>query len=122
MSAPDFMQKAATRKLVEQGVANADALLWCSSEAVNGGFVLKLATTRILTRGPRKGEEAWNTKDSVTLIVSKSEVRDEEARFERESGHCFVCGGSGQEWAGWSKDTGSRTKPCERCHGTGKAP
>lgn len=44
--------------------------------------------------------------------------------WERHTGKCSLChpGHPGQEWMGWSNNTGSVFRTCPRCGGTNKAP
>lgn len=41
--------------------------------------------------------------------------------LEAASGACWLCDGSGLEFAGWSAETGVRKRSCGRCGATGKA-
>lgn len=64
--------------------------------------------------------ETWSNR--ATVLIDIREEDEEKARFERESGKCHVCGGDGQEWRGWNRETGHRWRPCKRCGATGAAP
>lgn len=83
--------------------------------------MLTLAVPRPLTRGPRKGRNAF-PKPHVEVFVSESEARSEYERFERETGKCGECSGRGKEIAGVSVADGTRYRPCSRCLSTGMAP
>jgi len=68
---------------------------------------------------PKPGK--W-TGDEKLACVLQSELDAEHARYETETGNCFRCDGSGQEWAGWDHKEGNRYRPCRRCNATGMAP
>lgn len=109
-----FISVAAARKNSE--------VTYFSSESVEGGFILTgAAVTGTVTRGPRKGRPKY-ARDKVRVIVSSQEVAAEEQRYERETGKCLVCLGSGQEFASWSRKEGVCYSPCRRCGAEGKAP
>ena len=77
--------------------------------------------TKFITRGPRKGRPKYDGEPR-TVYVSEAEMVAECARWEAETGKCGRCMGVGQEWAGWSSDTGTRTETCRRCSGSGSKP
>lgn len=54
-----------------------------------------------------------------TVIVDRREEDAEPARYEAETGKCGLCGGDGQEWRGWNRETGHLWRECKRCGGTG---
>lgn len=62
----------------------------------------------------------WSNRTVVLIDIREED--EEKARFERETGKCHRCGGDGQDWAGWNRDTGTRWRPCKRCGATGTAP
>lgn len=64
--------------------------------------------------------ESYPNREDV--LIDKREEREEEERFERETGQCHVCGGDGQEWRGWSRAEGHRWARCRLCAGMGHAP
>ena len=43
-------------------------------------------------------------------------------QWEQRTGKCHRCTGAGQEFAGWSKASGTRYRECPRCKGDGKRP
>ena len=63
--------------------------------------------------------ETWPNRQMV--LVDKTEMDAEPARYETETGKCGECGGDGNEWRGWSKDGGHRWRTCRRCNGAGTA-
>jgi hypothetical protein len=81
--------------------------------------VFRGGPVRLLKKGPNKGKRRW---DKVThkVAVTKHEEIDELLRYEKETGNCGVCGGDGQEWAGWHHINGHKYKKCTRCGGLGK--
>jgi hypothetical protein len=70
--------------------------------------------------GPRKGRPKF-TGPETKVIVTKAELEVTAAAYESTTGKCWDCKGSGQTWAGWSKDEGTRYETCSRCKGTGTA-
>ena len=72
--------------------------------------------------GPRKGMPKWPSSDRLqTIWIQQSEVEAVAEQWESENGKCHKCEGSGQEWAGWSKGEGRKTRTCQRCKGSGKS-
>jgi hypothetical protein len=59
----------------------------------------------------------WGNRE--TVLVDRREEDAEPARYEAETGKCGLCGGDGQEWRGWNRETGSRWRECKRCNGMG---
>lgn len=60
--------------------------------------------------------------ESITVVITPEEYDQEKAFYERDTGCCFDCRGTKQQWAGWGADTGTRYVPCRRCGATGRAP
>jgi len=75
----------------------------------------------VFTRGPRKGQYnfAHKTQERI-IVVTHDEVQAAAVAYETETGNCWDCKGTGQEFAGWSVKEGTKTRPCRRCNGTGK--
>lgn len=100
---------------------------WCtieSKESPYGRFaqVTGAAPVGIYSRGPRKGQPKWPAaKDCQVFQFTPDQLEQVKLTWEAETGHCFQCGGSGQERFGWSKAEGSRYRKCGRCSGTGEA-
>jgi hypothetical protein len=74
----------------------------------------------VITRGPRKGSPKW-PKEYDTLWIRRRDMDRVALEWEQETGKCYKCEGTGQEFAGWSTDKGSRTRECSRCTASGKA-
>jgi len=80
--------------------------------------------SRFYTSGKRKGEPVWSepvpgTRNTVCFM--NSEVRVTQEAWETQTGQCAQCDGTGQQFAGWDRVNGRRTKRCEKCGGTGLA-
>jgi hypothetical protein len=94
-------------------------LIWEKTD--DGGSILKGGPTRIVTRGPRKGRPTFvDKKRTTTIIVTRSEEDAARAEYERSTGYCSFCVGSGREFARWDHLTGSWFRSCQKCNGTGK--
>lgn len=68
--------------------------------------------------GPRKGELNYNSRDKSKdrqVIFSDEEHKAWRVEWESKNGLCHCCRGTGQEWIGWSRETGARYQPCRRC-------
>lgn len=77
----------------------------------------------LLKSGPRKGEPNFKKPDPGTerrLVISFAELDAFCAQWERETGTCSKCIGSGEELARYSSVDGSTYRTCSRCRGTGK--
>ena len=86
-------------------------------EALDDGSVLYRMA---LEKPPREdGCRKWNTDQGKAVAVSKAEVDAEYARYEAETGNCGECGGMGERWVGWNRDTGHKYAQCGICGGTG---
>ena len=98
-------------------------------DAHYGGFTHTAVTgavcNAVFLRGPRKGPTNWSKRDPDTdrgVIISDVEHNAWLLAWEKQTGKCHECGGTGQEWAGWNHETGDRYRDCRRCKATGKAP
>ena len=114
---PSFIDRIARKKLNAleswthfkwQCIGKTDDLL------VTGGI------TRILKSGPRKGKQTWDGVGEIVCITA-TELEADYLAYEAETGNCHKCGGSGQEWRGWSAIDGNKYESCHYCLGTGKA-
>lgn len=79
----------------------------------------------VYTRGKRKGAKKWSERDKSTECTVPIKGSDHEAwllNWEAETSKCHQCGGSGEEWFGWSIDAGNRFRTCSRCGGSGNPP
>lgn len=99
---------------------------WFAQEGMHGGRLVTGAVCHALYKsGPRQGQTNWAKRDKTTerkILISDEALRDRCAKWERDTGKCSECFGTGAAWAGWSRDKGDFTKPCRRCGSTGKAP
>ena len=88
-------------------------------EALDDGSVLYRMAEEIqqLTDAPRK----WRIEKSKAAAVTRAEVDAEYARYEAETGNCGECGGMGERWVGWNRDTGHKYAQCGKCGGSGHA-
>lgn len=105
------------------GVPGWKAFKW---EGKDRGFNIVTGSVPIgtYTKGPRAGTPKWPSRGHATeaeVIITKAELDAEAAIYESKTGNCYNCSGSGQELAGWSKDTGARYRSCSTCKGEGKA-
>ncbi len=76
-------------------------------------------------RGKHVGNLVWKSRLRETEVPVS--FRDDAFRawilkWEAETGKCSKCNGSGQEFSGWSKQDGVKTRDCTRCKTTGAAP
>lgn len=90
-------------------------------EVITGGILVSLSPYTIKTRGKNKGEKKYDCKRTHIVCVTDQEMKAVERAYEVETGNCFVCSGSAQQWAGWSKANGHKYRPCAVCKATGKA-
>ena len=93
-------------------------------EAVRKGKIRVTGSVPIgvYTTGKMKGHPIWGKrKDAQKVVITGAEVDAAQANYERETGLCWKCEGSGQEWVGWSRDAGDKHQPCRCCSATGKA-
>ena len=74
----------------------------------------------VMKSGPRKGSAKW-PKELQTLWMRRRNMDRTQIEWESETGQCFKCQGSGQEYRGWSRVEGEIHGPCSRCNATGKS-
>lgn len=120
---PDFMDIIAKRKLgldeqwkiASWRRVDPDALL------------VSIGKFRKIERGEKKGHDTWvdvkgkPLSERKEMVMTVLEIKEEESRWERETGKCSQCGGSGEAWVGYSISTGNRYDTCRRCSGNGNA-
>ncbi len=83
------------------------------SGAVPIGFV---------ARGPSKGLPKYPPAGQCDrVVITQGEVAAERAAWEAATGKCAECAGTGQAWAGWSRDHGTRYRDCAKCQASGKS-
>lgn len=112
---PKYAENVARRKLEPLPVG----FEFCGWEIIGPDTVVfSGGVARKITRGKRKGNLTW---DKVThkVAVTKAEELQEASRYERETGKCSECSGTGQMWFGWNTKDGNRYKQCTRCGGSG---
>lgn len=102
----DILNLAAQKKLKV-----GDDWKWCESEKITGGFLLMGAKTII----EQKSEKHKWIKPMEKVLITDNDLIEIEMEYERTTGKCYVCEGSGQELCGWSKKEGKRFRPCKRC-------
>jgi DnaJ-class molecular chaperone len=79
-------------------------------------------TPRILQKGKRKGQRTWiDSKDVAECAVTDSDIVAELAQYEKDTGNCSDCWGTGQMWIGWHHIDGHKHETCRKCSGSGKA-
>lgn len=79
--------------------------------------------SRTISRGPRKGEVNYKKPEpgtSMSVSVIPDEMNAWLAKWERETGYCQECKGTGFSVHGWSQDRGMRYRKCKDCGATGK--
>ena len=78
----------------------------------------------VVTSGKNKGRTKWpNKKNSRTYFVTTVPHADVLAfisGWEKKTGLCSECDGTGQRWAGWSQSNGHTYRDCHKCAATGK--
>lgn len=82
------------------------------------------AVAPIYTRGDRKGTPNFKRRDvstERTVYLTPAEMDAWEKRWEHQTGACRHCAGSGERLVSWSRDSGTKTRPCEDCGGSGIA-
>lgn len=75
---------------------------------------------RLLKSGPRKGRKTWDGK-GTSVVVTRSEVEAEAARYAAETGNCSKCYGEGKVFKSWNHIEGTKHKECPNCKGSGRA-
>jgi hypothetical protein len=96
--------------------------LWEAADGANRAIIITGAVAPLLTRGKNKGQPNWRTMDRDTVsrvVLSESERHEYCAAWERETGKCSECVGTGEVSNGWSREHGARYKTCPKCNGTG---
>jgi hypothetical protein len=73
--------------------------------------------------GPQKGNRAWWKMDKATVqtvYISATDHERWQRNWERKTGKCAECQGSGRTWATLRVDKPTECRPCSRCAGSGK--
>lgn len=111
----DIMDIAARKRAVERWYP----YLW---ERVGADSIVTGAVPlRYYSKGKRKGEPDLTGAISERVVVTRAEIDQAAADYERETGQCWDCKGSGQIQVGYSTATGAVHEACARCGGTGEA-
>jgi len=87
---------------------------WCRSEAIPGGLLLEGNTTHI----NRNNKTVWG-KPLQKFIITDEDIKKCKINYEKETGKCSICEGTGQHNYGWHHIKGPIFKLCEECNGTG---
>lgn len=82
--------------------------------------LLELGVTTIVIGRDNKADKQWSDP-KLMVVVTDAEEREERLRYERETGRCANCYGSGRQWAGWHYQEGTKYRPCCACGATGCA-
>lgn len=93
--------------------------LWTRAGA--DSIVTGAVPLRHYVKGKRKGQPDLTGAKSDVVVVTAAEIDQAAADYERKTGKCWDCKGSGQIQVGYSTATGARHEACARCGGTGKA-
>lgn len=74
------------------------------------------------TRGKYKGSPNWKAATlKRKFVATDAEVAAHVKQWERRTGNCERCLGTGWRSFGWGCEIGHRYVPCKRCAATGKA-
>ncbi len=119
---PDFYNQIAVSRGCPAGWQ------WLSLDAVGadrktGGVVIKGGVfSSLLKSGKNKGKPNFAKADAGTareILVTFADLDAFREQWERDSGKCYQCGGSGETVA--SSGVAGRTfTKCRRCRGTGR--
>lgn len=86
------------------------------------GVLITGAIPRVIQRGPRAGSKTWSPiVDKREAVVTIAEAVAECERYEKETGNCGDCMGSGEVMQRWSVTEGVTMKDCPTCRGSKKA-
>ncbi len=111
---PNHAEAVALRK-----VGNPDGFSIFAWERLGDGSTLIRMKFEVIQANGK--QRKWSG-DEKTACVTKAEIDAEIVRYEAETGMCAECGGTKQEWAGWSISDGNKYIECRRCGGTGRVP
>ena len=74
------------------------------------------------TRGKYKGHPDWSKRTmEASITITKQAKKTWIAAWERDTGYCHHCLGTGQEFKSWNCNTGFAYSPCSHCAATGLA-
>ena len=77
----------------------------------------------IYTKGKNAGRINFSKPEPDTLATVALPTKAHDvwiSNWEKDTGHCHRCFGTGQACTGWSAAEGSRFSPCKRCDATGR--
>lgn len=77
-------------------------------------------TTKVYTRGKRKGRPKF-LGHGTKVVLTREDVEAESRRYALSTGKCPECFGTKEVFQGWSREEGTKTRPCEKCEATGVA-
>lgn len=77
-------------------------------------------TTAVYTRGPRKGRPKFVGR-GTKVVLTREDVEAESRRYALSTGNCPECFGKKEVFQSWSREEGTKTRPCANCEATGVA-
>lgn len=89
-------------------------------EAIGDDELIKGGVPAVVTRGPNKGRRTWRNVAVTSVVISRSEMVEEERRYVAQTGKCASCLGKGEMVFSWTKDKGFQMRQCPQCTGTGR--
>ncbi len=85
-----------------------------------GLTLIELGQRRVLTKGPRKGQEVPKPP-YFKAYVTQYQGEQEQSAYEARTGNCGECLGEGRVFAGWHHIEGDKFAECRKCNASGKA-
>ncbi|WP_320152984.1 hypothetical protein [uncultured Tolumonas sp.] len=115
----DFVEMVARRKLNQP-----EEWELCGWERIgdSNDLIVEGGIPRPLKSGPRKGARTWRDSKISKVCVTDAEEIQEKLNYEKETGKCCKCAGTGSMWYEWHHIDGNKYKACNRCSATGVAP
>lgn len=92
----------------------------CNFKVIGVDTLLEGAVPKIRTRGPRKGQPTWRGMKLQQVVVTQAELDAERKLYEKTTGNCSECTGSGEVVWSVSSTEGTKYRPCPKCAATGK--
>ena len=77
----------------------------------------------VVRRGKYAGQLDLGKPEEGThliVVITGRDIDDARAAWEKETGKCYQCAGTGQEACGCNVKTGHRFRQCRECGGTGR--
>lgn len=71
-------------------------------------------------KGKRKGHTNWHKRDAKTEVTVNLPVADHNAwklEWEKRTGKCSNCTGTGEVMESWNVNTGTKYRTCPKCKG-----